>query len=204
MRALQAWAHAHGYTPAAPVAVVEQLAPAPAEWERGLEPRTMDDARQLAKWMFESADVQLPTERRKRSVLSTVLLGRELGMPAMAALRSVHVIDGKHSLSADLMVALVLKSGKAEYFQTGRVDRLRYAPLRQSARAHPRAQRLSYTIEQATQAGLTRGNWQKIPKQMLRARAKSELARLEYPDLLAGLYTPEELDGVREVGGNTP
>ena len=33
----------------------------------------------------------------------------------------------------------------------------------------------------------------KMPKQMLRARAKSELARLEYPDLLAGLYTPEEL-----------
>ena len=29
---------------------------------------------------------------------------------------------------------------------------------------------------------------------MLRARAKSELARLEYPDLLAGLYTPEELE----------
>ena len=28
---------------------------------------------------------------------------------------------------------------------------------------------------------------------MLRARCKSELARLEYPDLLAGLYTPEEL-----------
>ena len=31
--------------------------------------------------------------------------------------------------------------------------------------------------------------------QMLRARSKSELARLVYPDLLAGLYTPEELEG---------
>ena len=35
--------------------------------------------------------------------------------------------------------------------------------------------------------------WHTMPDKMLRARAKSELARLEYPDLLAGLYTPEEL-----------
>ena len=35
---------------------------------------------------------------------------------------------------------------------------------------------------------------------MLRHRAKSELARLEYPDLLAGLYTPEEL---KDDGGMT-
>ena len=52
-----------------------------------------------------------------QAVLSTIMLGRELGLPSMAALRSVHIIKGKHSLSADLMVALVLKSGLAEYFQ---------------------------------------------------------------------------------------
>ena len=52
---------------------------------------------------------------RKRCYL-LVLLGRELGMPAMASLRSVHNIKGKHALSAELMVALVLKSGLAEYF----------------------------------------------------------------------------------------
>ena len=61
--------------------------------------------------------------------------------------------------------------------------------------------RLCYTIEDAEKAGLLKpprqgkqgGPWHTIPRQMLRHRAKSELARLEYPDLLAGLYTPEEL-----------
>ena len=62
-------------------------------------PRRMHDSRMFSAYGTPQA------------VLSTVLLGRELGMPAMAALRSVHVIEGKHSLSADLMVALVLKSG---------------------------------------------------------------------------------------------
>ena len=128
-----------------------------------------------------------------------MLLGRELGMPAMAALRSVHVIEGKHSLSADLMVALVLKSGLAEYFQLLESTDLE-CTFTTKRKGNLHQQVLSYTLEQAKQAGLLQptrsgkpNNWTKIPRQMLRARAKSELARLEYPDLLAGLYTPEEL-----------
>ena len=180
-----------------PIKVEPEPQPAPPEWERGLEPRDMDDARQLAKWMHESR--MFSAYGTPQAVLSTMLLGRELGMPAMAALRSVHIIEGKHSLSADLMVALVLKSGMAEYFQLleSTDHECSFETKRKGA---PRATKLCFTIEDAKQAGLlgpTRSgkpsNWDKMPKQMLRARAKSELARLEYPDLLAGLYTPEEL-----------
>ena len=171
--------------------------PAPAEWERCLEPRCMDDAVRLAQRMHDSR--MFSAYGTPQGVLATVLLGRELGMPAMAALRSVHVIEGKHSLSADLMVALVLKSGLADYFQMDEsTDEL--CTFETKRKGNPQPQRLTYTIEQAKQAGLlgpTRSgkpsNWDKMPMQMLRARAKSELARLEYPDLLAGLYTPEEL-----------
>ena len=35
----------------------------------------------------------------------------------MASLRCIYNLEGKHSLSASLMVALVLKSGMAEYFE---------------------------------------------------------------------------------------
>ena len=186
----------------AQVALVDH--PAPAEWERSLEPRSMMEARSLSKWMFESR--MFSDYGSQQAVLSTMLLGRELGLPAMAALRSVHVIEGKHSLSADLMVALVLKSGIAEYFQL--VDSTdvicTYETHRKGA---PNPMRLSYTIQQADQAGLLfvrpkkqPGAWHKIPTQMLRARCKSELARLEYPDLLAGLYTPEELHDAKGNG----
>ena len=182
--------------PSSPVAVVEQ--PAPAEWGRVLEPRSMNDACLLAKRMHESH--LFDSYGSPQAVLSTVLLGRELGLPAMAALRSVHIIEGKHSLSAELMVALVLKSGLAEYFRMleSTDDECSFETKRKGA---PGATKLCYTIEQAEKAGLLfvrpgkkPGNWHKIPKQMLRARCKSELARLEYPDLLAGLYTPEELN----------
>ena len=183
----------------------EALEPAPPEWERGLEPRSMDDACLLARRMHESR--MFSAYGTPQAVLSTVLLGRELGLPAMASLRSVHIIKGKHSLSADLMVALVLRSGMAEYFQVVESTETvcTFETKRQGA---PRPQKLSYTIDDAKNAGLlappTPGKepspWHKMPKQMLRARAKSELARLEYPDLLAGLYTPEELRDAKVEG----
>lgn len=179
----------------AAVAVVDETSP--DDWERSLEPRSMQDACLLAKRLHESR--LFSAYGTPQAVLSTLMLGRELGMPAMAALRSVHIIEGKHSLSAELMVALVLKSGLAEYFRlVESTDEIcTYETKRRGA---PEPLRLSYTIEQAEKAGLLfvrqgkkPGPWHKMPKQMLRARCKSELARLEYPDLLAGLYTPEEL-----------
>ena len=185
--------------PAPPVTTVVPVVvnPAPAEWERCLEPRDMDDAVRLSQRLHDSR--MFDAYGSAQAVLSTVMLGRELGMPAMASLRSVHIIKGKHSLSADLMVALVLKSGLSEYFQlVESTDKLcTYETHRKGA---PKPMSLTYTIEQADQAGLLfvgrnkePGPWHKLRKQMLRARCKSELARLEYPDLLAGLYTPEEL-----------
>ena len=122
----------------------------------------------------------------------------------MASLRSVHLIKGKHCLSADLMVALVLKSGKADYFRmVESTDEL--ATFETMRKGEPEPTRLSFTMEQAQKAGLVQpnGNWHKYRSQMLRARAKSELARLVYPDLLAGLYTPEELRRREWKGGQS-
>ena len=182
-----------------PVTLVEvETLPAPADWDRALEPRCMEEAYRLAQCLHNSKTF-LGDYGTPQAVLSTILLGREIGLPAMASLRSVHIIEGKHSLSAELMVALVLKSGLAEFFQlVETTDKVcTYETKRKDA---PKPQKLSYTIEQAEQADLLKPsrsgrptNWEKMPKQMLRARCKSELARLEYPDLLAGLYTPEEL-----------
>ena len=180
-------------------ALVSAVEPPPDEWERGLEPRCMADAVRLAQRMHDSR--MFSGYGLAQAVLSTILLGRELGMPAMASLRSVHLIKGKHCLSADLMVALVLRSGKADYFRMIESTEA-LSTFETQRKGDPEPTSITYTIEQATQADLVKpnGNWMKHRPQMLRARAKSELARLVYPDLLAGLYTPEELrDAKAEV-----
>jgi hypothetical protein len=140
-------------------------------------------------------------------VLSTVMVGRELGLPAMASLRSVHNIEGKHCLSASLMVALVLRSGMAEYFEPISFSdkEATYETKRKGAR---NPVRLTHTIEMGIQAWpkektdwekrFAASGWGRNPTDLLVARATARLARMVYPDLLAGLYTPEELAEVRE------
>ena len=99
-----------------------------------------------------------------QAVLETMLLGRELGLPAMAALRSIHIIEGKHSLSADLMVALVLKSGLAEYFQLiESTDKIcTYETKRKGA---PKMQTDSATQSRRRKAGWARVNEPRPGKQ---------------------------------------
>lgn len=162
-----------------------------------LDPRSMTDARVLASDMFKSRLFE--AYGTPQGVLATIMLGRELGLPAMAALRQIHVIEGKQALSAQLMVALVLKSGMAEYFEPIAFDETAavFETKRKGAR---NPVRLTHTIEMARTAGLVKdkSNWLKVPVDMLMARAQSRLCRLVYPDIVGGLYTPDELVEVRE------
>jgi 5'-3' exonuclease len=179
----------------------EVLAPAPPEWERQLDPRSMEQARKLARDLFDSR--MFSSYGTPQGVLSTVMVGRELGLPAMASLRSIHNLDGKHTLSASLMAALVMKSGLAEFFEPISFDEKQatFETKRKGARSPVR---LTHTIEMARQAwpksedAWAKSGWGKNPTDMLVARAQARLARLVYPDLLAGLYTPEELTDMRE------
>lgn len=165
-------------------------------WNRQLEPRSMRDAERLAtvldkSGMFEGAYGNAP------AVMTAILAGRELGMPAMSALRGIHMVEGRASLSAQTMVGLLLKSGLVDYFEMEEsTDKTcTFVGKRKGAR---KEQRVTHTIEMATRAGLVKpnSNWVKTPEDMLVARASARLARLLVPDLLGGMYTPEEL---REV-----
>ncbi len=177
------------------------LDPAPKEWERGLDPRSMKDAEKLAINMFKSR--MFSAYGSPEAVLSTVMLGRELGLPAMASLRSVHIIEGKHALSAALMRALVLRSGLAEYFEPVEFTDTSCTFVTKRVGARKEVS-LTHTIEMARRAWSKEGpdswdksGWGRNPEDMLVARTTARLARLIYPDLLAGLYTPEELEEIR-------
>lgn len=176
------------------LAVVQdaEIMPAPVQWERQLDPRSLKDARALALDMHQSR--LFSAYGTPQGVLSTVMLGRELGMPAMASLRGVHIIEGRHALAAATMVALVLKSGFAEYFEPVSFDELQ-ATFETKRKGGRNPIKLTHTIEMAKTAGLLKpnSNWEKIPTDMLVARAQSRLCRLVYPDIVGGLYTPDEL-----------
>jgi len=183
--------------PVKAIATRSEVLPAPAEWERGLEPRSMTELITLAKCLFESR--LFSAYGTPQAVLSTLLAGRELGMQSMAAMRAIHIIEGKPTLSADLIRGLILRSGKAKYFRC--TERSATSATFVTKRIGDPEMSLTYTIEEATAAGLVKekSGWVKNPADMLVARAGSKLARLAYPDVVHGIYTREEIEEGREV-----
>jgi hypothetical protein len=127
-------------------------------------------------------------------VLSTILAGRELGVGAMASLRGFHIIEGKPAMSAGLMTALILRSGKAKYFRCVK-STSDVATFRTERIGDGEPVEVTFSMEDAKRAGLVKekSGWAKFPADMLVARATARLARLVYPDICFGLYTPEEL-----------
>jgi hypothetical protein len=127
------------------------------------------------------------------AIMACVATGRELGIGDMAALKSIHVIDGKPTFSAELMVQLVRRHGHSI---TGEVSA-------ESATVHGiRADNgdtmsVTWTLGMAANAGLAgKQNWKKYPEAMLWARAVSQLCRMLFADCFSGAtYTPEELEG---------
>lgn len=156
-----------------------------------LEPNSLSEAMTLATKLVQSGLLGKNVTKAE-SALAVILTGRELGLTAMQSLRSIHVIEGKPSLSSDLMVALVKRSPKCKYFKL--IESTAKAATYETDREGEGVTRMSWTIEQAASAGMAgKDNWKKYPDAMLRARCIASLARAVYPDLLAGVYEENEI-----------
>jgi hypothetical protein len=172
------------------LAIREEVRPAQLVYE----PNSIAEALQLAKVLVDSKLLPraIGTPQQAFTVMAA---GKELGLTAMQALRSIHVIDGKPSCSADLILALVKKRRDVcRYFRlvTSTDKVATYETLREG---DPEATSLSFTIEDAQRAQLTgKTNWKQYPAAMLRARCIAALARAVYPDLVLGVYETDELD----------
>lgn len=155
-------------------------------------PTSTEQAQQIASWFARSG--LLVGFKSAEQVFLAMAVGAELGIPPTTAVRAIHVIEGKPSLSADLMIALILRSAHCEFFRcTETSDTVAtYATHR---RGEPNPMTLSYSIDDAKKAQLVKSgsNWDKRPRVMLRHRAAAELARLVYPDVILGLYVDGEI-----------
>lgn len=157
-------------------------------------PRTLAEVIDLAERLSKSTLLPDALKGKVPDVLMQIMAGQELGLYSMASLRSFNIISGKPVMTADAMVAVVLGSGKAEYFRRvgeGTATSVTYVTKR---RGEPE-QKCTWTLEMAKQAALhQKDNWRTFPRAMLASRAKSELARDVYPDVLAGCFTVDEIN----------
>ena len=136
----------------------------------------------------------VPTAFRGKpeSVYAAVLYGEELGLGPMQSLTQIHVIEGKPSLAPEGMRGLVLKAGHRIDVKTASNDKVVLYGRRADSGSEATVE---WTMKDAQLAGLAgRGAWKTYPRAMLMARATSELCRMLFADIIAGLsYTPEEV-----------
>jgi len=155
-----------------------------------LTPKNVAEALHMAKLFHQSGMFAVQSEAQAFVILS---MGMELGLSATQAFRSIHVIKGKPCLSADLMVGLCKASPACRCFEL--VESTDEIATYRTQRKGESETAMSFTMKDAQRAGLVvdGGNWRKYPAAMLRARAASALARAVYPDVCAGMYTPDEM-----------
>lgn len=169
-----------------------RLAPMPAEWTKQLEPQSYREARLLAE-DINTSRIFIGSLGCSQAVLAQILAGRELGMTAMASLRAIHMIKGKPTLPADLIRAMVIRSGLAKFFRCS--ERTDTASTWETQRGEDPKIELRFTVEDAERAGLVKADsgWITSPADMCVARASVKLARLVYPDVVHGIYATDEL-----------
>jgi hypothetical protein len=156
--------------------------------------RTLDA---IASRLFK-AGVFPRTVQNADVAFAVILAGHELGFAPMASVRGITLVNGKVSLGADATVAVCTRHRDVcGYFSCveSTDERAEYVTHRVGA---PAPVTLSYTIAQAKRAGLTsNATWRTHTEAMLRARCAAALARSVYPDLVAGVYDPDEAAEIR-------
>ena len=125
-------------------------------------------------------------------VAAAILYGRELGLEPMTSLRSVNIIKGRPALTAEAMRAMVLAAGHDIRFQEMTSARCVIVGRR---KGQDETTTVTFTMDDAKKMGVGGGQqYAKMPRQMLAARATSELCRLIFADVIGGLISEVEAE----------
>jgi hypothetical protein len=119
------------------------------------------------------------------------------GKAPLELAKTYHIVEGKLSMRADAMLGRFLeKGGQVEW-----VRRDNEAVEAKWTFGKSKDISIGCTLEEMKANGVAvdktgrnlKQNWAKFPRQMLTARSISEAVRLLAPQLIAGVYTPEEV-----------
>ncbi len=129
-------------------------------------------------------------EETAASAFLLMSTARDLGLPPTTGLNSMYIIEGSVVLSTHLYGALAQRSGKAKIEVAEGEGWCEVTMTRTDNGMHFTSR---WDLERAKTAGLAgKNNWTHHPAAMLRARAQSECAKVVLPDVVFGLYTPDD------------
>ncbi len=157
-------------------------------------PNTLEGMKELADWLA-GADGAIPDiyVGEPKKIGAAMMQARRLDISVMAAMSEIYYDGGKPSFSAGLILFLVLRAGhRIKYLRTS--DTI---CVMEVERGDGRAGgTVEWSIDEADRAGLLGhgDEWDRYPKDSLRARCTARLARWYCPDATGGVrvYLREE------------
>jgi hypothetical protein len=186
---------------------------------RGIAPSSMDDLYRFATAVSKSGLAPKGIETPE-AIFVALEMGLEVGLPMMAALQNIAVINGRPAIWGDAQLAVVRSTGELALFEEWYEEkgkRLTRNPMAFSdeTAAVCRVQRQGYepaetafSVSDAKRANLwgKAGPWTQYPARMLKHRARSFALRDQFGDALRGLRTVEEVqdDPVATARNVTP
>jgi hypothetical protein len=125
------------------------------------------------------------------------------GKAPLELAKTYHIIEGKLTMRSDAMLGRFLTSGGKVKWLVRTNEEVRAMWMHDGNEIE-----IGCTVEEMKANGVAlsgkgglKDNWRKFPRQMLTARCISEAVRLLAPQIVSGIYTPEE---VQDFGSNTP
>jgi hypothetical protein len=117
------------------------------------------------------------------------------GKAPLELAKTYHIIEGKLTMRADAMLGRYLTTGGKVKWITRSDTEVRAIWSKDGNDVE-----IASTLEEFKNNGIAlsakgglKDNWRKFPKQMLTARNVSEAVRLLAPQIISGIYTPEEV-----------
>lgn len=177
---------------AAKTTPTQALAPAPAPGFSYIAAGLQERADYIARL---APSTILPTAYRGNAANAFVAteIGAALGLEPLQALASIAVINGRATLSSDLMAAVIRRAGHTLRIVENNPESVTATLIRADDKTFKFE--VTWDKDKAVKAGLwgQRGPWSQYPTQMLRARAITEVARQGASEALMGMiYAPED------------
>ena len=150
-------------------------------------------ANQLAKALVTTAFVPQAFKGNVGDATAVILMGDELGLSPLAALRSIYAVHGTPALYARTMVALAQSRGHEVWTETDTPAKVVVLGRRKGS---DKIERSEWTIDRARKAGYTTNKkYESNPQEMLYSKAAATVCRKIAADVLAAIpYSVEDLE----------
>ena len=172
---------------------------------RAISINNYQEALTLATAICKTSFVPKAYVGKPQEATIAMIYGMEVGLPPMASLQNIAVVNGQPSIWGDGMLALVQNSGLLESYEQSYTGEEGTDSYKAIVKVKRKDNNISITAEfsvaDAKNAGLWGkvGTWKTHPKRMLMYKARAFALRDCFPDVLKGLHSVEEMEGEKNI-----